>query len=464
MKKLGVLVLSVLLGSSALAAPPVPDDFAFGLIVETPGAEALYSLTVPEEVYRRIWRADLGDMRMFNARGETVPHMLRRSHREEILKTQGAPPAALPFFPVYETALQDSTATAITVATNEKGVVVDVKSADGSAPGARIAAYIIDASELKHRPAGLRIDWSDEAAGFTVSVDVEASADLNRWHELVRNSTLMKLDFGGQQLSRQVIDLPWVEARYLRLTWPPEARDARVTSVQALFPDEFSINRRARQWTEIEGRAVRDETSGWDYEYDSNAMFSVDAVNLRLPERNSLVQSAVMSRHDESAAWRRRAHGVFYSLMHDGTLLENNPVPVGEGPDRFWRIWAGLRSGIGKAVPVLQLGWIPHDLVFVARGEGPFTLAYGSAVVGRAEQPLDAMLARLEKRAGGSLVKEARVTQAVVLGGEKCFRAPKPPLPWKTWILWAVLVAAAGVLGVMAWRLFRQMDAHGKDA
>ena len=75
------------------------------------------------------------------------------------------------------------------------------------------------------------------------------------------------------------------------------------------------------------------------------------------------------------------------------------------------------------------------------------------------EQPLGAMLTAFGKRSGKKLVKDARIKQKIVLGGETCLVPPRPPLPWKTWTLWAVLIVGVFILAVMAWRLFLQMKA-----
>jgi hypothetical protein len=460
MKWLYSFIVIVCLGSTALAASPVPEDFALGLIVEAPGAEAIYKITVPDDVYRHICRADLGDMRIFNARGEAVPHMLRRPVQTRTTKKEGAPPAELPFFPIYGTGETAGGGTAIHVATDEKGVVVDVKSGGGQeAADSRLSAYLIDASAIKQRPCGLQIDWTDNSTSFTVSVTVEASADLNQWETMTRNATLAELDFGGHRLSRHIIDLPAASAKYMRLLWPERARGARVVSVKALFPGEFTINQQARQWTEVAGRAIREKTTV--YEYDSEAKFPVDIINIKLPEHNSLLQANIKSRSELPSSWRLQGTGMFYNLTIEGSLFENSPAPVSCISDRYWRIETDSESGIGSGIPVLRLGWIPHELLFVARGEGPFTLAYGSISMQTSGQPLDALLAALNKKPANDFVKEAIIKQKVVLGGDKSLLPPPPPLPWKKWILWAVLVAGVAILGVMAWKLFTQMNAAG---
>jgi hypothetical protein len=336
-------------------------------------------------------------------------------------------------------------------------VVVDVKSTESAAGDSRISAYIIDASTFKQRPSGLRIAWEGIGTSFSVLVNVEGSDDLERWHTMKRNASLVRLNFGGQTLRRQVIELPATDAKYMRMSWP--AQGVQVISVQALFPDELSINRQVRQWVDVTGNAVEEEEPA--YEYKNDAQFPIDAVNLKLPERNSLVRARVLSRSDEQSKWRYQVRNLFYTLTVDGTLIENNPVSVCCTADRYWRIETGVASGMGSVIPVLQLGWIPHELVFVARGEGPFTLAYGSAVVGTSKQPLDAMLGVFGKEKEKIFLKKARIEKEIVLGGEQCLIPPKPPRPLKQWILWAVLVAGVFLLGIMVWRLFGQMNTSG---
>ena len=66
------------LGSGlALATTATLQDFAYGLRVEAAGTGPIWELTLPEAVYRGVTRADLGDLRVFNAAGVVVPHALR---------------------------------------------------------------------------------------------------------------------------------------------------------------------------------------------------------------------------------------------------------------------------------------------------------------------------------------------------------------------------------------------------
>jgi len=53
-------------------------------------------------------------------------------------------------------------------------------------------------------------------------------------------------------------------------------------------------------------------------------------------------------------------------------------------------------------------------------------------------------------------VQTAQLGQAISGNSDKLLPAP-PPLPWRTWLLWASLLTGVLVLGILAWRLQRQM-------
>jgi hypothetical protein len=54
-------------------------DFAYGISVQPASADALVQIEVPQAVYETVVRADLGDVRVFNAADESVPHAFRRA-------------------------------------------------------------------------------------------------------------------------------------------------------------------------------------------------------------------------------------------------------------------------------------------------------------------------------------------------------------------------------------------------
>lgn len=106
----------------------------------------------------------------------------------------------------------------------------------------------------------------------------------------------------------------------------------------------------------------------------------------------------------------------------------------------------------------LHVGWAPQRLVFLAQGEGPYTLAFGSASRQTTPLPLESLLSRLGPEARNrQLIRVAAVGAVHTLGGEQALRPVEAPPPYKQWILWAVLLAGLAIMGWMALKLHRQL-------
>ncbi|MCI5157263.1 MAG: DUF3999 family protein, partial [Candidatus Electrothrix sp. AUS1_2] len=72
------------------------EDFAYGMELTVSGNHAIYGLILPAAVYQGCTRADLGDLRVFNA-SHAVPHLLRTQIHQETER----PAQTLPFFPLF---------------------------------------------------------------------------------------------------------------------------------------------------------------------------------------------------------------------------------------------------------------------------------------------------------------------------------------------------------------------------
>ena len=199
------------------------------------------------------------------------------------------------------------------------------------------------------------------------------------------------------------------------------------------------------------------------FEYEVPAHLPIAAINLYLEQKNSLLRGVVYSRQNPEHNWRLRHRGLFYRLQFPETELINPAIPVTTTTDRYWRIeYHSERSSLGTAVPALQVGWKPHQLVFLARGEGPFTLTYGSARASTEQAPVNTLLDNLKQALETLPIQQARLGQAVSPGKLEVLSPEPPPLPWRTWSLWASLVIGVLVLASLAWRLHRQIGSVKK--
>ena len=106
--------------------------------------------------------------------------------------------------------------------------------------------------------------------------------------------------------------------------------------------------------------------------------------------------------------------------------------------------------------------------MFSARGAPPFQLAYGNRdakpaayaietmIPGYREEPAQPIRAAKTAAAQKVSVRDAAASPQQELGGAARLG---DVIDWKRWSLWGALVIGVLILGVMAWRLMRQLSA-----
>lgn len=452
MKRLVVLLI-LLAALPCRAAEEEPllqqGDFAYGMELTVSGKNAMYSLLLPAEVYKGCTRPDLGDLRVFNLAGP-VPHLLRQPQSEQSTR----PSQPLPYFPLSETRLASGNRPDFGIAIGTSGAIIAL-SAGGSEPAPQVVTtYVLDASALPQQPDWLEFAWAGQGEQFSTSVQIDSSTDLNSWQPLVSSAALAELSFGGHQLLRNRLELPKQAAgKYLRLAWPSGRDGVRLTAVKGGYEQEE--RGKPRTGLSLVGQPDTEAATGKrSWLFTTEGVFPVDQLNIGLPEQNTVAEFAVFSRANEQGQWQRRASLLAWRLTVDGLQLENGVLHLAPVTDRYWRLETEASS---SKAPVLELGWLPGQLVFMAQGERPYTLAYGRAGLRPAHSQVEQLLKAVEPVSGSKLIEAAQAGPQLLLGG-KARLEPVAVLPWRQWLLWAGLIAGVLAVGAMALKLFREMN------
>jgi hypothetical protein len=283
---------------------------------------------------------------------------------------------------------------------------------------------------------------------------VDASDDLGSWRPLVAAAPLVGLEIANQRLHQNRIELPPTAGRYLRLSWvPPSQGDPAPELVSARGQTAATAVEALREWTLVQ--AVAGAKAG-EYVFDLGAHYPVDRVRVRLPEPNTVAQVEWLVRDGVEQPWRPLAHSVVYRLRREGGEFVSPEVSVGIVTDRYWLMRVDRRGGgVGSGTPGLEVGWVPHAVVFVARGEPPFQLAYGNREAQPAAYAIETLVPGKGEVRNLIKVSSARVSEYQELGGEA---RRSRTTNWKRWTLWGALVLGVLVLGGMAWRLVGQLN------
>ena len=435
--------LIVLLVTASMRAQTGPRDFARGIEVSTDAGGAIFRVMLPRDVYLTTRQPNLEDLRVFNASGTPVPTTIRRVASTSAVKEELV---SVPIFPMYTKAAA-GLGTSAQVRIDRQGAVVEVSG--NRAAGEMLTSYLVDVSSVKEPLAGLQLDWqAREDAGFLGHVRVEGSDDLNQWRTLQPAVAVAQMRQGSFTITQRNIELSGARARYLRLWWPRELQAAGLTSVQ-VRPQRSAPSVEPR-WEILTPAPV--PGSPGDVSYDTGGHFPVERVDLEFADATDAAHVTVSSRADPSEELRTRHSGLFYTLTEATTRLASAPASISRTDERYWTVETARDGGWGGRPPRLKLGWYPQELLFVARGDGPYTLAYGSGRVSSADAPIDAVLANLRDGDQGR-IRDATLGAPYDLGGAEMLAAPRSR---RREVLWVVLVGAVLIFGGVALRLFRE--------
>jgi hypothetical protein len=451
------LLTLLFFSNPALAASPVPVDFAYGFPL--PGVEdsGVYSLTLPLAVYTKLTRADLGDLRVFNGAGETVPYAFRRPQRVEI---QPQTRQAVPFFPLRGTPSAATADLSVRVRRHTDGTVVTVDAGAATSQSAS-TWYLLDTSILEPKPSALELQWADSAASvFTVAL--AQSSDLTHWSPLVCRTVLADLNYQGNTVAARRIILPARTLPYLRLDCldcqqPLQLQAVTAVSGTSAPPEQW-------QWVRLAPKKIEAGKEELVIEFGLDAKITVTGLQLSFAKTNTLARAVIESRPSTSVDWQTRAQGDFYALNLEGKELKNELAVCGPTSDYHWRIRIDAEesgSGSNPTAPQLELGWQAEELLFVGRGPGPYTLAFGSTkLADQAIRQDDMLLRAMRETRSEALIRRIEPGQIKTLGGEQALQPRLTAASWKQILLWAVLLAGVGLLALMARTIYREMQVN----
>ena len=445
------LALSIL-----VAQQPVPEkhvtvhreDFAYGARLQTEPGHALQRLVLPASIYDAITRPDVGDLAVFNASGAQVPHALVRV--SDTVKEN--PDVRLPVFPLKGDAKTHGSDVVVTVEHAENGAVATVKT--NAAEQTTLLAYLVDLTSITQPVRSITFKFGEGEASFLKHLRVDTSNDLQTWSTAVYDTVVASFATEGHRIDKETVETDPFTAKYMRITWD-DAPPSRPLE-QVIVGLAGSATEPPREWV-----AVTDVSAPRPgaYRFHLAGFRPVDRIRLHLPEDNTLAEATLASADSSDGAWSTRYSGLIYRM--DAKEVGDQVIPVEDAADPYWQMEiSSVGGGIGSGTPTFDVGWQPHEVMFVARGEGPFILAYGNANTAVAAFDPQALATMARSDAGGEAIGTASITDAKVELGGTGKLTPEPPdasLPIRRIVLWLSLAAAVLLLGWMSVRLFRQL-------
>jgi len=433
-------------------------DFAYGNEIVAEGGKSVIAAELPESVYQTAKNPNLADLAVFNAKDEIVPHLLAVTANQAT--ETAAPPLALPVFPLYSEKKGDLGFSKMKISTTSDGTILEIDNRPGAKEkGRKISGFLVDASRIENIRAAKGIEKFrvklEAKENYFLKATLEGSQNLETWVPLENGAVLASFDVNGEKLLKDELPLSGGAFKYYRIAWVNPAEQTRVVSVEAHFPAEVGSVEMPWKWASVAGTKVIDSGGqGLAYQFDTGSYYPVSAVKVQFADQNSIARVLVEAANAAVGPWTQVASASFYTVQREGAVLSNLQSKFPESRFRFWRLkLSSSPGGIGSSFPAVSLGWRADTVKFLARGEGPFVLAYGSAEIQNPPQP------DLFQGDWSSSVASGTLKEKLTLGGDGKLVAvikAEPP-PWRKFVLGGVLLLGVILLGGMALQVRKEI-------
>ncbi len=446
-------------------------DFAEGIVLECPEGATACRYNLPDYVYDMLVYPNYADIGMFNSDGRSVPFTLQHKESDMVSSKERQTPSELAFFPIFHEKPKDqSVGSSWSIVADSKGALINLglesrKSVVDSNEKKTPLFYIADCSALEHMPSRLSFLWNGPE-NHVFHVGIDGSDDLETWNTVVLSSVLAEIRRDGHMLLKRDIPLPVVRYKYLRIKRKNETDRILFKGITAYFEEDY-VKEAPRHWTRLNARKGSDSGSGTVYRLEGHR--PVDRLRINFPDKNTLVNAEISSRVSHEKTWQPLFKGVLYFLDVDGSALENCIVSFSVVSHTEFRL--KIDDGMGeyweKTRLDLTAGYLPHEVIFMAQGNGPYTLAYGSGKAWNGEdekRTMNVFLRSMDDDTKKKMVKESRFVTKKTLGGPEQLKNNMDRLTLNRMFLWIVLATAVVLCGYMALTLQRQMIREKKDS
>lgn len=470
---LGLLmgIVCGLLGASAQAADAMtPHDYAVRLAITPAPGGAVQRLTLPVQALVALQTADYRDVRIFDAASRIVPMALVPAVTPPAVE-QRERVACHPILGAADvSATASSSRLKITLDRRDPQRITEVRVAALDAPqrrntmaaGAPVVGYLLDTRRLHTTASALALE-AEVPPGRLVRLHVAASRDLEHWQDLAQTVVYRAPDAATTSVLPSIALPPTsLKDHALRLTWA--ALDAGALDAPAIRRVELVTQTHAApQRLEVRLAAVALKTAH-TVELALPFATPIAAVDIVPSSAPVVLPVRLWGRNGTGASaapWTPLSQSVVYRLS-DGAnaasgTLRNPSIALPAGSWQQLKIEADARTAGFSAAPEVLIAFDPVQIVFIAEGAAPYTLA-----VGRSPQktplaspylPLASVMPAYQPG------QEAHVPLAVVTttaAATFAVTATEDRLPTRTFVLWGVLIAGVMALAAMGWALLKR--------
>jgi hypothetical protein len=423
-----------------------PADFAVQVPLGLTGDGPWYRLELPLALQLSARRADTQDLRIFDA--SSAPQAFAVFHDAP------TPPAlrhehAVHAFALFDALDANGSVPKVKVHLGPAGEIIGVTPASQleAIPHVR-RGWLIDTSAVQGPLTGLNLHWRGDD-GFQ-RFSIEASDDLQHWHPWGEGQ-VARLSLANERVEQREVTLPGHAGRYLRLLWQTPRLAPLLDTVQVISSQARELAPMLNWSAPLTASLVQPG----EYVWRLPTRLAVEALKLDVLARDSLAVVSVSGRAEANEPWKRLASGLIYRLSQGGSESVEDELTLTGEPIREVRIVVDGRGASLGSAPTLRVAVAPSQVVFLARGTAPFTLAIGNAAVQATGLPLSLLMAGDPQPLKAMDIARLAGTPMIDSGDQLL---PAPATDWKrvAWLSALLMALAALALLARGWAKARQ--------
>lgn len=307
--------------------------------------------------------------------------------------------------------------------------------------------YIIELSD-EQKALGIteiELEWTHQPASDFLKLTVQAANDLDHWTTLQTDKNLFRENESKTEwftLTR----LP-VNYRYIRLV--PHQDIDEFTLIKATGTYHKMISAPDIQFNTDKALAEDAQHAGY-YHFKQPLNVNAKSLSFVLPKGYFVSGTLYASNRGFDKKFTVKSNFRQYNMSQVGN---NENLDISSHRYTDW--W--FKPDKNLSVPIsLNFSYPAYQLYFINNQQGPLTLAWGNYEVSAVSDNLTPLLQN-EGAADLTTALTVNYTQVEAAGGEQRQHRAEVT-PWKTWLLWGLLLIAVLVTARMALTLYRDMN------
>ena len=442
---------------AATAFAQSPSDFATRADVVVPPGASIVRAALPAASIAALRGVRGGDLRVFNASGVSLPHALIDASTEKFARAD-VPGQRLLALPIYaSTTATTSGAPTLRIEEGPNRRVIEYSATKAIATTNQAPrGLLFDARKVDTAVRAVELEGTLPNATI-VKVSLEISADLKSWRMLVSDAPVF--DFGSDGPSNRRIELPVAQTptmlkdHYVRLTSNLPG-GMQIVALKAVGADAV----KSLQPTAI-AQSAPVITSENGAEWTLSTHLRASALRLQTTTNNALMPVRILTRARAGDPWQLVSSTVVYRLAGaTGGDSINPAIPINSALASQLRVEALRGYSLAGVALSLALEFPPLQVLFIATGDGPFSIATGKAGLESAVLPVATLLPNYATGAEFSTPLLQATSISLDTNPRTAGQSAKDLLSElfnRSAILWAVLGLAVVVLAGLAISLLR---------